>query len=149
MSYTIPNVFRTEGSLGISGNALYVLKRENDNTGVTNERTDGTFGDPAFAAQLNLRYFTDDWGVFWSTNFTGKQFATRDELGLDLREINERDAFALHNASVYFDATDAFRFTLSVTNVFDRNFQDSFFGTPNGIADSLGRRFAASARVRF
>lgn len=149
MSYTLPNIFGTEGSLSASGNALYVLRRVTDNTGVTPIRSDGTFGDPTFAAQLNLRYFTDDWGALWSTNFVGRQLATRDERSLDLREINRRSPYALFNASVYFDPSEDMRFTLSVTNVFDRNFQNSYFGSPNGIADDLGRRFAASARVRF
>ena len=149
LSYTIPNVFNTNGTFSASGNFLWLLKREDNLTGVTTNRTDGTFGDAEFSAQLNLRYFTRQWGVLWSTNFVGKQRATRDELSIDLREINERDPYALFNASVFFDPSDRMRFTLSVTNVFDRLFQNDYFGTPNGIADQLGRRFAASARLRF
>lgn len=149
LNYTVPNIFGTAGSFGTSGSFLYTLKREFNNLGVNTTRSDGTFGDPTFSAQLNLRYFTDSWGALWSTNFVGKQIATRDERSLDLREINERDPYALFNASVYFDAGEDMRFTLSVTNVFDRLFQNDYFGAPNGIADSIGRRFAASARIRF
>jgi outer membrane receptor protein involved in Fe transport len=149
LSYTVPNVFNSAGSFGISGNALWTLRREGNDLGVNTVRTDGVFGDPKFSAQLNLRYFTDTWGALWSTNFVGKQRATRDELSLDIREINERDPYALFNASVYFDPTDNMRFSLSVTNVFDRLFQNTYFGSPNGVADSLGRRFSASARVSF
>ncbi len=149
LSYTVPNVFNTNGTFSTSGNFLWLLKRETNNTGVTNIRDDGTFGDPEFSVQLNLRYFTDQWGVLWSTNFVGSQVATRDERSIELREINDRDPYALVNASVYFDPSENMRFTLSVTNLFDRLFQNDYFGTPNGIADPLGRRFAASARLRF
>lgn len=149
LSYTVPNIFNMNGTFAASGNFLWLLKRETNNTGVTNIRSDGTFGDPEFSAQLNLRYFTDQWGVLWSTNFVGRQLATRDERNIELREINDRDPYALFNAAVYFDPSENMRFTLSVTNVFDRLFQNDYFGTPNGNADSLGRRFAASARVRF
>ncbi len=126
-----------------------MFKRSNNITGVTSIRSDGVFGDPKFSTQLNLRYFTDRWGALWSTNFVGRQVATRDERDLDLREINDRDPFALFNASLYFDPTENMRMTLSATNVFDRKFQNSYFGAPNGLADELGRRFAVSARVRY
>lgn len=149
ISYSIPNVLRTAGTFSASGNFLWVLKRENNITGVTTNRTDGVFGDPKFSAQLNLRYFTKQWGALWSTNFVGSQVATRDERTIDLREINERDPYALFNAALYFDPSENMRMTLSVTNVFDRNFQNVYFGTANGIADDLGRRFAVSARVRY
>lgn len=149
MSYTVPNIFNTDGTFGINGNFLYTLNREFNNIGVVTVRTDGTFGDPKFAAQLNLRYFTDTFGALVSTNFVGRTFATRDERSLDIREINERDPFALFNTSVYFDVEEDFRLTFSVTNLLDRVFQNEYFGAPNGIADSLGRRFAVSARARF
>lgn len=149
ISYTIPQILGTEGTFSMSGNALYTLKRETNNLGVNTVRSDGTFGDPKFAAQLNVRYFTDTWGALWSTNFVGSSDATNDELDIEIREINERDPYALFNASIYFDVDEAFRLNLSVTNVFDRLFQNDYFGAPNGVADALGRRFAVSARVRF
>ncbi len=149
LNYTIPQIFGTAGTLGASGNFLWTLKREFNNLGVTTTRSDGTFGDPKFSAQFNLRYFTDTWGTFVSTNFVGKQRATRDELDLDIREFNRRDPYALFNASVYFDPTEAMRFTFSVSNLLDRKFQNDYYGFANGVADSLGRRFAVSARVRF
>lgn len=149
MSWTLPDVFGTDGTFNLNGSALYTLKRDFNNLGVITNRSDGTFGDPTFTAQLNLRYFTESWGTLFSTNFTGRQLATREELGIDIREINRRAPYALFNASVYFDIEDDMRFTFAVTNLLDRIEQNDYFGTPNGVADSLGRRFSVSARTTF
>ncbi|MCJ7422293.1 TonB-dependent receptor domain-containing protein [Sphingomicrobium astaxanthinifaciens] len=148
-SWDQPNLFGGPGTFALSGNFLWTLFRENDVTGVSATRTDATFGDPEFAAQLNTRYYTDTWGVLVSTNFVGKQVATREELGIELREINTIDPYATFNSSVYFDPTENFRFTLSVTNMFDRNYANDYFGSGIQLIDSLGRRYAASARLRF
>ncbi|MEC7398410.1 MAG: hypothetical protein VYD00_00145, partial [Pseudomonadota bacterium] len=66
-----------------------------------------------------------------------------------IREINRRDPYALFNASVYFNVEDDLRFTVAVTNLLDRLEENDYFGTPNGVADSLGRRFSISARATF
>lgn len=147
-SYTLPNIFGGEGDLAFNGSALYTLNRDFNNLGVVVDRSDGTFGDPQFTAQLNTRYNTDDWGVLFSANFTGSQRAVREALSVEIREFNERDPFVLFNTSVFFDVEE-FRFTFSVTNLLDRQFQNNYFGARNGTADLLGRRFAASVRTRF
>lgn len=147
VSWTLPDVLG--GTLAFNGNALYTLQRDFNNLGVVVNRTDGTFGDPQFSAQLNMRYFTDEWGVFLSSNFVGAQRAVREDLSVEIREFNERDPYALFNASVFFDVEDKFRLTLAVTNLLDRQFQNTYFGASNGIADTLGRRFSVTARTRF
>jgi outer membrane receptor protein involved in Fe transport len=149
MSWSLPNIFGTSGTLALNGSALYTLKRDANNLGVTTTRSDGTFGDPTFSAQFNVRYFTDDFGALWSTNFVGRQLATRDERSIEIREFNERDPYALFNASVYFNVEEDFRLTFAVTNVLDRIAQNEYFGASNGVADSLGRRFSVTARTRF
>jgi outer membrane receptor protein involved in Fe transport len=149
-SWNLRNFLGGNGTLGFNGSALYTILRDFNNLGVQTNRTDGTFGDPSFSAQLNVNYFDKKWGALFSTNFIGKQFATRDgDLSTDVREINERDPYALFNASVFFDVQGDYRFTFSVTNLFDRIYQNDYFGAPNGVADSLGRRFAVSVRARF
>ena len=149
LDWQLPNIFGGEGNLSFNANALYTLKRDFNNLGVTTTRSDGTFGDPQFSAQLNVRYFTDDYGALVSTNFTGAQRATRDDLGIDIREFNNRDAFATFNTSVYFNVEENFRLTLAVTNLLDRQFQNNYFGAANGFEDTLGRRYSVSARTRF
>jgi outer membrane receptor protein involved in Fe transport len=54
------------------------------------------------------------------------------------------------NGSIFFDASEDFRLTLAVTNIFNRTGQE-YFGEiiPGTFTDLLGRRFSASARVRF
>lgn len=148
-SWNMRNFLGGTGTLNLNGSALYTLKRDFNNLGVVVDRSDGTFGDPTFSAQMNVRYTEDNWGALFSTNFVGKQLATRDERSIEIREINERDPYALFNASVFFDVEEDFRFTFSVTNLFDRIYQNDYFGAPNGVADSLGRRFAVTARTRF
>ena len=149
MSYTLPNIFGGDGTLQLNANALYTLNRDFNNLGVVVDREDGTFGDPQFSALINARYFEDSWGTLLSANITGAQRAVREELSVELREFNERDAFATFNASVFFDVEDAFRITFAVTNLLDRQFQNNYFGTANGVEDILGRRYAVSVRTRF
>lgn len=150
LSYTLPDFLGSTGSLGLTGNFLYVLNREFNDLGVLTDRTDGTFGDPNFSAQLNVRYTQDDFGALFSTNFTGRQLASRDDdLDIDIREFNRRDAYATFNTSVFFDVEEDFRFTFAVTNLLDRNFQETYFDAFNGIEDAIGRRFSASVRVQY
>ena len=150
LSWNLPGVFGGNGTLNVNGSALYTLNRDFNNLGVVLNRTDGTFGDPTFTAQFNLRYFTDSWGALVSTNFVGRQLASRnDDLDIEVREINRRDPYALVNASIFFDVEDDFRFTFAVTNLLDRLVQNNYFGAPNGIADPLGRRFSVTARTTF
>lgn len=149
-SWNLPNFLGGKATLGFNGSALYTILRDFNNLGVQTSRSDGTFGDPTFSAQMNIRYFSREWGALVSTNFIGKQVATRDgDRTTDIREINERDPYALFNASVYFNIQDDYRVTFSVTNLLDRIYQNDYFGAPNGVADTLGRRFAVSVRTRF
>ena len=75
--------------------------------------------------------------------------ATRDDLGIEIREFNNRDPYATFNTSVYFNVEENFRFTFAVTNLLDRQFQNNYFGAANGIEDTLGRRYSVTARTRF
>lgn len=140
----IPGRFEAEGDM------LYVRRRLNDITGVAPLRSDGTLGDPEFSAQLNLRYIHDDFGFNTSINYVGEQLFSRVSRTPDIREFDQLKDFVTINAGTYFDAGDAFRLSLSVTNLLNRRgekFQGTLF--PAGFDDLLGRRFAATARVRF
>ncbi len=143
--------FGLPGAIDVGVNALWVRRRLVDITGVAPARSDGEIGDPEFSAQGRLRYSTDNWGAATFINYVGKQLFNRQETGnRDVLEIDALKAYATVDASVFFDATDRFRLTLSVTNLFDRQGEDYFgFLIPASINDPLGRRFAASARVRF
>lgn len=131
----------------LSGTALFVDQRLNDTTGVAPQRSDGTFGDPKFAGQVNFRYWNDDWGTTVSTNIVGRQIFSRTT---SVREIFTYDPYATVNASLYFNVDKRFRFTLSVTNLFDRVGQEYFgYIIPGSINDAFGRRYAVSASAKF
>lgn len=131
----------------LSGSALFVDQRLIDTTGVAPQRSDGTFGDPKFTGQVNFRYWNDDWGSTVSTNIVGRQIFSRTT---SVREIFTYDAYATVNASVYFNVDKQFRFTMSVTNLFDRIGQQYFgYTIPGSINDAFGRRYAVSANVKF
>lgn len=138
------------GSIELGVDALYVRRRLVDITGVAPLRTDGTFGDPKWSGQANLRYLGEGWGFATSVNYVGKQLATRAARTLDLREFNSLKAFATVNQSLYFDVNKRMRMTFSVTNLFDRVGQ-SYFGViaPASYTDLFGRRFSVTARVRY
>ena len=149
LNYDLPeSLFGIPGYFGVGGSALYVISRVNNETGVDDTPSDGLIGDPEFSAQLILRYTGEDLGTAVFVNYTGEQLFSTTTRGLDIREIDKLDDYVTVNASVYFDVADNFRFTLTATNLFDRQGED-YFGTLIGVNDALGRRFAASARVRF
>jgi len=145
------------GDFSASGDMLYVRRRLNDITGVAPVRIDGQIGDPEFSGQLRLRYVNRRFGVNTTLNYVGEQLFSRlnrdqgePNQGADAREIDELDDYVVVNGGVFFDATDDFRLTLSVNNLFNRQGQ-KFFGEliPASFNDQIGRRYAVSARVRF
>ena len=149
------------GEFSASGDMLYVRRRVNDITGVAPVRIDGQLSDPEFAGQLRLRYVEKKFGINTTFNYTGEQLFSRlnreqgqPSQGTDAREIDELDDFVIVNAGLFIDPTDDFRLTFSVNNVFNRQGQ-KYFGelVPasflNSGGDQIGRRFSASARVRF
>lgn len=138
------------GRIGIGNTIFFVRRRLSDITGVAPVRTDGTFGDPKFTSQSNVRYENDLWGVSTSVNFVGQQIAARTGLSLDLREFNKIDPYATVNASVFLKVNKQFRLTLTATNVGNRIGQEYFGYYPTTlISDALGRRFAVSANAKF
>lgn len=146
-----------DGRFSIGADALYTLYRLNDITGVAPSRSDGVLGDPQFAGQLRLRYTDKKWGVNTTINYVGEQLFARTNRepgvagsGLDARELDSIEDYAIVGAGIFFDPTERFRFTVSVNNLF--NYQGmEYMGVlvPASYVDLLGRRFAASARVRF
>jgi outer membrane receptor protein involved in Fe transport len=136
------------GALDIGGDLFQLRRRVLDITGVAPRRSDGIVGDPRWKAQLRLRYACEDWGIAAFANYTGRQLIARDNRGPspnDTREFDHFRAFATLDGSVFLDAGNAFRLTLSVTNLFDRVGQ-RYHGyiVPTSVNDALGRRFAVS-----
>ncbi len=157
MSYSVPLTdLGLSGTLHFGGDMLYLIKRLNNITGVAPARSDGVIGDPEWSGQMRVRYVEPDFGINVSMNYTGEQLFSRFNRdpgpgsGPDAREIDKLDDFVTFNAGIFFDPTDDFRLTLSVTNLLNRQGQ-MYFGEllPASFNDSIGRRFAASARVRF
>jgi outer membrane receptor protein involved in Fe transport len=158
LNYSIPiERWGMNGTFSVGGDMLYVRSRLNNITGVAPSRTDGIVGDPEFSGQARLRYVEDTWGVNTTINYTGEQVISRLNRrtgvagsGPDAREIDEYDDYITVNAGIWFDATRDFRLTLAVTNLFNRQGQE-YFGEliPGSFTDLLGRRYAASARIRF
>ncbi|MDP8912476.1 MAG: TonB-dependent receptor [Pseudomonadota bacterium] len=157
MNYSLPlSALGLDGTFGMGGDLLYVRRRINNITGVAPARSDGTVGDPEFSAQLRLRYTEDNWGINTTINYVGEQLLSRFNRapgpgsGPDAREFDEYKDYYTVSGGIFFDPTNDFRFTLSVTNLFNRRFQRYFDGfIPGSVNDQLGRRFAASARLRF
>lgn len=149
LSYSLPeDAFGIAGQFSVGGDMLYVRRRLNDPTGIAPSRSDGTIGDPEFSGQLRLRYNGDGFGASTFINYVGEQLFSRTTRGIEFREIDELDDYVTVNGSVFFDVEEALRVTLSVTNLFDRQGQE-YFDTLTGINDSLGRRYAVGARLRF
>jgi outer membrane receptor protein involved in Fe transport len=156
MNYALPlSGLGLSGRLDIGGDMLYVKSRLNNITGVAPARSDGTIGDPEFSGQLRIRYTGQRWGINTTFNYTGEQLFSRFNRGpgpgsgLDAREIDELDDFVTISGGLFFDPTEDFRLTLSVTNLLNRQGQEYFGALIGNYNDLLGRRFSASARIRF
>ncbi|HEX8643502.1 MAG TPA: TonB-dependent receptor [Allosphingosinicella sp.] len=157
VNYSLPiDRWGMNGTFTVGGDMLYVRSRVVNITGVAPARSDGIIGDPEWSGQLRLRYVEDTWGTNTTINYIGEQLFSRTNRaigpssGPDAREIDELDDYVLVNSSIWFDPTENFRMTLGVNNIFNRQYQryfDSYI--PQSLSDNLGRRFTASARVRF
>lgn len=145
------------GDLLMGGDLQYVERRLINITGVAPAENHGIVGDPALSGQLRVRYIEESFGVNVTVNYTGEQLISRlnrDSTvaggGRDAREIDKLPDFAVVSGGFFFDPTDDYRLSFSVTNVFNRqgwNYQGEL--APVSFNDLLGRRFQASARVRF
>ncbi|WP_327754554.1 TonB-dependent receptor (plasmid) [Sphingobium sp. SJ10-10] len=150
------------GRFDVSVDALYVRRRLVDITGVAPLRTDGTYGayaafgnnepqgDPKFSGQMVLRYVGKMVGSATTINYVGRQRATRAVSSPDLFQFEHANAYATVNQSIWFDVQSRFRLTFSVTNLFNRigqKYNDYYI--PALLSDPLGRRFAASAQMKF
>lgn len=142
--FHIPGRFETTSTI------YFLRRRLVDTTGVAPLRTDGTFGDPKFTFQTNVRYVGERFGASGSLNFVGKQIATRAALSPDLREFNTIDSYVTFNGSLFVKVDKRFRMTLSATNLFDRIGQEYYGVYPAAlINDSLGRRFTLGVSANF
>ncbi len=158
LGYSVPmSGLGLNGTLSLGGDMLYVERRRVDITGVAPSDSQGILGDPQFQGQLRIRYVEDSFGFNTTVSYIGEQLFSRLNRdasipggGPDARELDKLDAYATVSAGIFFDPVDDFRFTLSVTNLFNRQGQE-YFGElhPSSYNDLIGRRFQASARVRF
>ncbi len=136
------------GVLEIGGDLFHLRRRLVDVTGIAPARSDGIVGDPRWQAQVRLRYANRAWGLSTQVNYTGPRaiaLTARGDSPNDTREFDQFGGFATVNTAVFFNVADAYKLTLSVTNLFDRVGQ-SYLGylIPLSINDPIGRRFAVS-----
>ena len=142
-----------KGSFEIGGDLFYLRNRLVDITGIAPVQSEGTLGDPKWQGQVRMRYYNKVWGMSANVNYVGEQalsYTNRGPNPNDTREFDHYDAYATVDASIWIDPVDKLRLSLSVTNLTNRIGQ-SYYGfiVPGSINDSLGRRFAVSARVRY
>ena len=147
------------GALGLGADLFFLRNRLNDVTGVSPTQSEGTLGDPKFQGQFRLRYAAPAWGLGTNVNVTGAQalaYTQRAASPNDVREFDHFNAFATVDTSLWLNAADRFRLTLSVTNLFDRigQFYNGYYvpgsnSTFGSINDALGRRFTVSVRKNY
>jgi hypothetical protein len=135
------------GALQVAGDLFNLRHRLVDVTGVAPARSDGVVGDPHWQAQLRLRYVNAAWGLSTNVNYTGGRavaLTNRGDSPNDTREFDHFAGFATVDTALFFTTAD-FRFTISVTNLFNRIGQKYYgYVIPLSINDPLGRRFAIS-----
>lgn len=147
------SLFGLPGRFGIGANALYVMYRLVDNTGIAPVRSDGLVGDPKFSAQGRLSYDSENWGFASFINFVGKQLASQTNRGPnpnDTREFDHYSPYATFDASIYLMTEDNFRLNFAVTNIGNR-FGQKYYGyiIPATVSDALGRRFTVGISKKF
>ena len=141
------------GRFNIGADALYVLNRVVDITGVAPSRSDGIVGDPVFSMQGRFNYYGERFGFGTQVNYTGQQLTSRLNRGPnpnDTREFDHYKPFVTINANIYFKTVDAFRFNLAVTNLTNRIGQNYFgYIIPASVNDDIGRRYSVSVTKDF
>ena len=143
------------GRVNVGVDALYVLDRLVDNTGVAPTSSHGRIAnsDPVFSAQARFFYYGERAGFGTTVNYTGRQLTQRTNRGPnpnDTREFDHYKPYVTVNANVFFKTEDGFRFNVAVTNLFDRIGQ-KYYGyiVPASVNDDIGRRFSASITKSF
>lgn len=142
--------FHIPGDIELAADALYVMYRLSDITGVAPVRSDGLIGDPKIAAVFNVRYIGENFGIHGRINFTGKQLAAITPRGLDYREFDSLKPYNTYDLGAYVEIQKRFRLNFEVINLLNRN-GEKFNGVlfPLGFSDLLGRRATMSFRAKF
>ncbi|HEY2661328.1 MAG TPA: TonB-dependent receptor [Caulobacteraceae bacterium] len=108
------------GDLTLDGHATYAIEDSQElfpGSGVTNFT--GTFGEPRWNANWQIRFKHHDWLVAWTTNYLGEQNEyplTGETPGGRYNQIQNQQFY--HSLSVEYEA-DKWRATLGVRNVFN------------------------------
>lgn len=164
---TYRRTFENGHRLNIRGIATYVIRR-NNYTSPTDpnfqDRIREEFGDPQWAANLNISYGVGPWDLRWSMNYIGKQimqgFAYETFNSVQGRPATNADALPAneiylpdmlyHAARLNYRVNERFNFYMGIDNVFDSPPPRGLLGTGAGDPyDPIGRYFYAGATIDF
>ena len=143
-------------------NAFHAIQRLIVQSGVPQDRTIGSFGDPKWSGTTDFTWTKDQYRFFWRTLWQDRDVfdPEGDDFFVDADDnvINSNGWRFVHNASVSVDVsefTDAYDkpiiLQFNVNNVFDRTLGrglDRQFGT-FGQAEQLGRNYTMRVRASF
>jgi iron complex outermembrane receptor protein len=110
------------GTFIFDGEATYATEDNQElfpGSGFTNFT--GTFGEPRWVADGQVRFRRGDWMATWTTNYLGPQSdyrLTGERPGGRYLE-SQREQF-YHSVSISYDAPDKWKATLGVRNIFDK-----------------------------
>ncbi len=116
---------------------------ETTNTGITIENPIGEIGFSKTQVLANIGWDIGPVGITWQTRYVGS-VRYDNTFTAESQDVLEVPAYWLHNAGLQFRVSEAFELRFAVTNLFDREPAPQSFGY-----DVLGRRYSATAKVRF
>ena len=151
--------------LNIRGIATYVIKRNNFTSPTDptfGDRVKSEFGDPAWAANLNITYGMGPFDLRYSMNYIGPMInpfcSYENFFSFQGRPPTNEDCVAdpylpdimYHSLRLNTRVDERFQFYIGVDNVFDTSPPAGLLGTGAGDPyDAIGRYFYAGATVDF
>lgn len=121
----------------------------------------GGFFRPKWETQLTGRYENSDFFAQWTWNWQDKTKLFNGNTGafatIENQDIIDFPAFGVHDTSVGFTVNEEFTLQFTVRNIFDNQYAGlrglanaaSTVVTTSGQIDLQGRRFQATARIKF
>jgi outer membrane receptor protein involved in Fe transport len=151
-----------KGNLRIGASVYHLMNYISSAAGDFSDNQDsaGSFPRPKWETQLTGRYENNGFFASWTWNWVNKtktfNFNTGAFNTIEQQDVLKLPSYSLHDATIGADIGENFRLQFTVRNVFDKQYAGSsgfanasstIFG--QGQVDQLGRRFQATARVKF
>ncbi len=148
------------GKIELSANAYHLMHFISSSAGdfSDNQDTAGSFFQPKWETQLSARYTNGPLSTQLTWNWQNKTrvFSGGVPATIENQDILNFESFSTFDGTVSYDVTEAVALQVNVRNILDKRYAgvNGFGSAASGVGasgqvDLIGRRFQATARVKF